>query len=149
MLTEADGITPEYVAIGEDIIDDLGTELAHRGVAPSTAYLIGDRNVDRLYGDRAAAALIDSGWEVQRRAIPGGEASKSLAQAQDLWSWLLANRAERSHLLVALGGGVIGDLVGFVAATWARDAAGPGGFKHRRQGGHRSARRQEHGRGLS
>ncbi len=123
MLTQADGITPEYVAIGEGNLDDLGNELGHRSVPVTTAFLIGDRVVDAIYGERAAASLEAAGWRVRRRVIAAGEASKSLAVAADLWQWLLAERAERADLLVALGGGVIGDLVGFVAATWARGVA--------------------------
>ena len=123
MLTQPDGITPEYVAIGQGILDDLGRELALRGVEPATAFLIGDAAVDALYGDRVSTALADAGWVVHRRVVPAGEESKSVASAELLWRWLLGLRAERSDLIVALGGGVIGDLVGFVAATWGRGVA--------------------------
>ncbi len=123
MLTQPDGVTPEYVAVGQGILDDLGRELALRGVEPTTAFLIGDEAVDELYGDRVSVALADAGWRVQRRAIRAGEESKSVASAEALWRWLLQHRAERSDLIVALGGGVIGDLVGFVAATWGRGVA--------------------------
>ncbi len=123
MLTQPDGYTPEYVAIGQGILDDLGRELALRGVEPAAAFLIGDESVDAHYGDRVASALEEAGWRVWRRTVPAGEESKSVAAAEQLWQWLLRCRAERSDLIVALGGGVVGDLAGFVAATWGRGIA--------------------------
>ena len=123
MLTQPDGYTPEYVAIGQGILDDLGRELALRGMEPAAAFLIGDESVDAHYGDRVASALQESGWQVARRTVPAGEESKSVAAAEQLWRWLLQCRAERSDLIVALGGGVVGDLAGFVAATWGRGIA--------------------------
>ena len=123
MLTQPDGYTPEYVAIGQGILDDLGRELAMRGVEPATAFLIGDESVDSIYGDRVVGSLHESGWRSVRRTVPAGEESKSVATAEKLWHWLQEHRAERSDLIVALGGGVTGDLAGFIAATWARGIA--------------------------
>ncbi len=57
---------------------------------------------------------------LQRLTVPAGEPSKSVQQAADLWTQLLAAGADRRSLVLALGGGVVGDLAGFVAATFAR-----------------------------
>lgn len=73
-----------------------------------------------LLGERVTQALTASGLQVRAHTFPAGEESKSLQIAADLYDWLAAQRAERREPLIALGGGVAGDLVGFVAATYAR-----------------------------
>ena len=92
-----------------------------REVAPTgRAFLCADATVMDLLGRRVAAALASAGLRVEARPFPTGEQSKSLEVAADLYNWLAAERAERREPLIALGGGVAGDLVGFVAATYAR-----------------------------
>jgi 3-dehydroquinate synthase len=66
------------------------------------------------------AALESMGMAVETAVVPPGESSKSLAQAERLYDELVARSADRQTLIVALGGGVVGDLAGFVAATFAR-----------------------------
>ena len=66
------------------------------------------------------ASLCETGARVDRIAVEPGEATKSVSQADRLWQWLLDVRADRKTVVVAVGGGVIGDLAGFVAATFAR-----------------------------
>ena len=90
-------------------------------VAPTNrAFLCADSVVMDLLGDRVTKALTASGLQVRAHTFPPGEESKSLHVAADLYDWLAAQRAERREPLIALGGGVAGDLVGFVAATYAR-----------------------------
>ena len=72
------------------------------------------------FGERVTHALTAAGLQVQAHTFPPGEESKSLQVAADLYDWLAAQRAERREPLIALGGGVAGDLIGFVAATYAR-----------------------------
>jgi 3-dehydroquinate synthase len=72
------------------------------------------------HGDRALSALRSAGLRAEAFAIPAGEASKRLDVAATVYDWLVARRAERGHAIVALGGGVVGDLAGFVAATYLR-----------------------------
>ena len=79
-----------------------------------------DRNVDAAHGAEVANVLESSGFAVERIAVPPGESSKSLAGAGELYDRLLEGRVERSDLVLALGGGVVGDLAGFVAATVLR-----------------------------
>ena len=88
-------------------------------VGPCT--LVTDRTVDRLYGAAARRALKRAGFApVTTLVVPPGERSKSLAHAAVLFERLAAARHERGRPIVALGGGVVGDLAGFVAATWLR-----------------------------
>ena len=90
-------------------------------VAPTNrAFLCADTVVMDILGERVTHALTDAGLQVQAHTFPPGEESKSLHVAADLYDWLAAQRAERREPLIALGGGVAGDLIGFVAATYAR-----------------------------
>ncbi len=85
-----------------------------------TALIISDSHVDPLYGRACAHALEARGFVCSRVAVPAGEASKSLMQAGVLFESALDARLDRHGLVVALGGGVVGDLAGFVAATYLR-----------------------------
>ncbi|RIK70705.1 MAG: 3-dehydroquinate synthase [Planctomycetota bacterium] len=84
------------------------------------AVIITDSTVDELYADDAGDLLVGEGWEVNVLVCDPGETSKSTEVADDLWNALLAEGADRKSIVVAMGGGVVGDLAGFVAATFAR-----------------------------
>ncbi len=90
-------------------------------VAPGgRAVLLADSKVDRLYGAAVAGELARAGRSVLRLRVPAGEPSKSVGQVERLWDALVRARVDRTVPLVALGGGVVGDLGGFVAATYLR-----------------------------
>ncbi len=107
------------VFVGSKIINSLPARLANLGAQP-VAYLVSDENVRSHYGDQVETILKERGFSVASYTIPAGEASKSLDNAIALYDWLMARKAERGHTIVALGGGVVGDLAGFVAATYLR-----------------------------
>jgi 3-dehydroquinate synthase len=97
-------------------LDALGDHV--RAAAPAYRYvIITDDTVGALYGARAAASF---GEKVETLTIPPGEATKTRATWSDLTDRLLAARYGRDTTIVALGGGVVGDLAGFVAATYMR-----------------------------
>ncbi len=104
---------------GHDTLPQLPQLLANLGLSGS-AFVISDEHVLPRYGDRVRSLLEGAGWRVATRAVPAGEASKCLACAADLWDWLASERAERRDTVVALGGGVVGDLAGWVAASYLR-----------------------------
>ncbi|MCR3922707.1 MAG: 3-dehydroquinate synthase, partial [Firmicutes bacterium] len=79
-----------------------------------------DENVFPLYGTNVASALDDAGFAVIPVVIPAGEGSKTLAQADSLYTTAIEAGLDRSSVVVALGGGVVGDLAGFIAATYLR-----------------------------
>ena len=107
------------VHIGAGLLDHLGRYL--RKVAPaSRVVLISDQTVYNLYGQRAEESLKLSNYDVYDYIIRPGDKSKSLRVAEKIYDVLYEARVERSDPLVALGGGVVGDLTGFVAATWLR-----------------------------
>jgi 3-dehydroquinate synthase len=82
--------------------------------------LITDSNVDELYSEAVTEPLSELGAEVDVLVAEAGEPSKSSDVAAELWERMLDEGADRSSVVVALGGGVVGDLAGFVAATFAR-----------------------------
>jgi 3-dehydroquinate synthase len=101
----------------------LGARMRAARLAPGPCALVTDRTVERLYGGRARGALRRAGFRpVATLVVPPGERSKSLAAAAVLFDRLAAAGLERGRPIVALGGGVVGDLAGFVAATWLRGA---------------------------
>jgi shikimate kinase / 3-dehydroquinate synthase len=87
---------------------------------PPRLFLITDSNLQRLYAPSLLTGLASAGYEPHLYAIPAGEASKSQEQLNVIYDWLVEQRAERREAVVALGGGVVGDLAGFAAATYLR-----------------------------
>ncbi len=107
------------VIIESGALERLPGQLQQLGIR-GAVWLIADQAVAQLYGEALQARLRDAGFRVQAYAVPSGEPSKSLAIAETLYDWLLGGSVERRDVVVALGGGVIGDLAGFVAATVLR-----------------------------
>ena len=110
----------EYdVLIGHGLLDELGT-LAAGVVDAKTAAIVSDDSVFALYGGRVAAALERAGLRVVSFVFPHGESSKNLTVYGQVLNFLCENRISRTDVVVALGGGVVGDLAGFAAATYLR-----------------------------
>ena len=107
------------ILVGWGLLSRLGELLIVAGV-PGPVYLVSDDRVFEQHGRTAQSALHQAGVLADTFLFPAGEESKSLDTAQRLYGWLAERRAERGHPLVALGGGVVGDLAGFVAATYNR-----------------------------
>ncbi len=84
------------------------------------AVVITDTNVEELYSDAVGDALQEAGAQVDILVAEAGEQSKAPEVAADLWEQMLDQGADRKTVVIALGGGVIGDLAGFVAATFTR-----------------------------
>jgi 3-dehydroquinate synthase len=107
---------------GENLLANLGDVLLKYlpQAASRKAFIISDEQVGPLFAPTVRAALEKSGFRVSVYQVPAGESSKSLAQVSALYDWLAAGRAERKDLVLALGGGVVGDLTGFVASSWLR-----------------------------
>jgi 3-dehydroquinate synthase len=84
------------------------------------AVIVTDANVDEFYAEPVASTLSDLGCEVDILIIDAGEQSKSIDVAVELWERMLEEGTDRKSNVVAIGGGVVGDLAGFVAATFAR-----------------------------
>jgi len=107
------------IFVGYGSLGRLGEKL--KKVSSSrVAVVISDGNVSRLYGDRVREILKAAGFAVNSFVVPPGEESKSINTAMDIYNFLIKKRVERDDILIALGGGMIGDLAGFVAATYLR-----------------------------
>ena len=87
---------------------------------PPRIFVITDSNVRDLYASRVMGTLSYFGFDPQLYTVPGGEASKSQNQLNAIYDWLIEQHAERNEAIIALGGGMIGDLAGYVAATYLR-----------------------------
>ena len=116
------GEAPYDVRIGATVLAGLGESvrrLEKVGDAPHLL-VITDSNVAPLYLDEAKSSLKAAGFRVSDVVVPAGEDSKSLAVAGEVWSAMAALGLTRDCAVVALGGGVVGDLAGFVASTYMR-----------------------------
>lgn len=108
------------IVLGFGTLSALGAALRARLPQCRSAMLVAPPPVARHYGARAAGSLRAAGLRVRRIAAPDGERSKNLASARRLYEEMLNAEAQRGTAVVALGGGVVGDLAGFVAATLLR-----------------------------
>ena len=107
------------VLIGDGLIDRAGELIAPLLKRARTA-VVADETVMSLHGARLLAALDQAGIASESIVIPPGEASKSFAELERVCDRLLAQKLDRGDLIVALGGGVVGDLAGFAAAIYKR-----------------------------
>ena len=112
----ASGDYPVWVGWG--IIADLG-QRAVQIVSPSAAYVITDSGAYR-HGRAAQASLEAAGVPAHILQLPSGESSKALRTVNVIYNWLAGRRATRGDLVLAVGGGVVGDVAGFAAATYLR-----------------------------
>ncbi len=112
--------TEQYpVFAGWGLLDSLGRRAREAGVS-GNAWLVADSTVLSLYGEAAMASLRQAGFGVASFAVPPGEESKTAGTVSRIYDWLVDGRAERQDAVVALGGGMITDMAGFVAATFLR-----------------------------
>ncbi len=107
------------IPIGRGLAANLGVSVA-KVIRPCRALLLTDDTVDALYGERVEASLAGAGFTVVKHVIPHGEASKSAANLIAVLEKMASEHLTRSDCLVALGGGVVGDLGGFSAAVYQR-----------------------------
>ncbi|HEX8090193.1 MAG TPA: 3-dehydroquinate synthase [Blastocatellia bacterium] len=106
----AAGLLDETGAITRDTVGDKARQ----------SVIVSNPKVDALYGERLARSLRRAGLRTHKFLIGDGERYKNLRTAESLFTYLIERRVERSDVIVALGGGVAGDLAGFVAGTYLR-----------------------------
>lgn len=107
------------ILIGSGLLPGLGSEAKKLGKAQKVC-IVSETNVFPLYGETARGSLEKAGFSVVSYVFPAGEESKNGHVFLDLLNFLAENRLTRSDLIVALGGGVVGDLAGFAAASYLR-----------------------------
>jgi 3-dehydroquinate synthase len=113
------GTRSYYIKIGSGLLGQVGSDCKRLGLGTRCA-IISDRNVAARYAKQVETNLARSGFETALITVPAGETAKSLKTVQSCYDQLAAKRLERNSFIVALGGGVVGDLAGFVAATYLR-----------------------------
>ena len=107
------------VFVGYGLLDKLGEKMKQTALS-GTATIISDKNVFSLYGSKVVGILKDAGFVVNSFVVPPGEETKNMDYAIKIYDFLIGHRAERDDVIIALGGGMVGDLAGFVAATFLR-----------------------------
>ncbi|HOA75054.1 MAG TPA: 3-dehydroquinate synthase [Phycisphaerae bacterium] len=110
---------PYPVVIGPGVLAQVGPRLAER-VKGRRALAITDSNVGPLYGQTVLDSLRSAGFEATLLTLPAGEGTKSLESLARVYDACAEAKIDRTSPLVSIGGGVIGDLTGFAAATWVR-----------------------------
>jgi 3-dehydroquinate synthase len=110
------------IKIAPGLIDRFGRECARLGLGPRCA-IITDTNVGKRYAKAVFNSLATAGFSPSLIIVQPGEAAKSLKTVHSCYDQLAVHRLERKSFIVALGGGVVGDLAGFLAATYLRGLA--------------------------
>ncbi len=113
-------IASDHMSLISEHLQRWMKKLPTRTTPPGTAIVITDQNVERLQAITVHEILIASGWSCHRIVLKPGERSKSLSVASEMYDQLIELQADRQTTVIAVGGGVVGDTAGFVAATFAR-----------------------------
>lgn len=110
----------EYVVhTGSGLMKNCGSVVSEL-LKPCKIGIISDTNVAPLYLETVKSSLEASGFSVVSFVFPAGEESKNVSTLSDIWEFLATNEITRSDCLLALGGGVVGDMTGFAAASFLR-----------------------------
>lgn len=107
------------ILIGRGLLAEAGKRI-REAVEPCAVTVIADDVVDGLYGETVRRSLAENGFAVHRFVFPNGERSKNLRTLGDMLEFMAEKQMTRGDLVVALGGGVTGDMAGFAAAVYAR-----------------------------
>jgi shikimate kinase/3-dehydroquinate synthase len=107
------------VLVGYGLLDKLGEKMKLAGLS-GTATIVSDEHVFPFYGGKLEAVLKEAGFAVDSFVLAPGEDTKTTDSALKIYDFLIEHRIERDDVIVALGGGMIGDLAGFAAATFLR-----------------------------
>lgn len=111
---------PGYdVRVAAGSLDSIGELLIARGLRGPVA-VVTDENVAPFYLEHVLASLAGAGYPANGITIPAGEVHKTLETVSNIWEGFSQTGIERGSTVIALGGGVVGDLTGFAAATWLR-----------------------------
>ena len=112
---------PYDIVIGDGVLGTVGDELHRLGAKPGKKILVvSNADVAGPYGEACLNSLKEKGYNVELLLIEAGEEQKHLRTVSQIHDAAFAFKLERSSMLLALGGGVVGDMTGFAAATWLR-----------------------------
>ena len=105
--------------VGSNLIEQIGNH-ARKHLSGKTCAIVTDGNVEPIFADRVKRSLLSAGFRPTLITIPAGEKSKTLEQVGTICEQMLATGLDRQSFVIGLGGGVVGDLSGFVAAIYHR-----------------------------
>ncbi len=108
------------ICLGDGLLAHSGKLLANRGLRPGPAAIVANPDVAAIYGELLADSLSQAGFAPTLCTVPEGEQHKTLATIATIYDQLLAAGLDRRSPVIALGGGVVGDMTGFAAATYLR-----------------------------
>lgn len=111
---------PYDVLIGHNLLENIGQQLLSTLRKPGKVAIISDSNIFPLYGAAVSESLLNAGFQVVAYTFPAGEASKTAETYLEILNFLAENQLTRTDTVLALGGGVTGDIAGFAAATFLR-----------------------------
>lgn len=107
------------VVIGSDLLEQTGALISQAAKGPGCA-VITDENVAALFAEKVNRSLTSAGFRPALIKVPPGEESKTIGEAEAICGWMIEAGLDRSSFVVALGGGMVGDLAGFVSAIFHR-----------------------------
>lgn len=113
-----EGFAAYEVVVGRGLLKEAGARVA--ALKPTRAFIVSDETVAAIHGETVRTALEGAGLKTGIVTVPAGEASKSFEQLEAVLDRLLAEGLDRKSMVVALGGGVVGDLAGLAAALFMR-----------------------------
>ncbi|NLL93897.1 MAG: 3-dehydroquinate synthase [Clostridiales bacterium] len=111
---------PIYDIVIDDSFDGLADELTKLNISDKKVCIVTESTVGPIYGNEILSIVSKVAKETLIYTFPAGESNKNLNTVQKLYEFLIINHFERKDMLIALGGGVVGDLTGFTAATYLR-----------------------------
>ncbi|MCE9620333.1 MAG: 3-dehydroquinate synthase [Planctomycetes bacterium] len=108
------------IQVGDALLQNVGSEIARQFPKARTVALVADQAVAQTWAREVASSIESAGLRVASHAVKASEENKSIAAVESLWKFVLAERVQRSDVLVAMGGGIVGDMAAFAAATYMR-----------------------------
>ena len=111
------------IHVGDALLQSVGTVIAQKFPKARVAVLVLDQAIEHTWAREVAASLQAAGLRVVTHVVHASEDNKSIAQVEKVWRLLLAERVQRSDVLCAMGGGIVGDMAAFAASTYMRGIA--------------------------
>ena len=111
------------IHVGDALLQSVGTVIAQKIPKARVAVLVVDQAIEHTWAREVAASLQAAGLRVVTHVVHASEDNKSIAQVEKVWRLLLAERVQRSDVLCAMGGGIVGDMAAFAASTYMRGIA--------------------------
>ena len=111
------------IHVGDALLQSVGTVIAQKIPKARVAVLVVDQAIELTWAREVAASLQAAGLRVVTHVLHASEDNKSIAQVEKVWRLLLAERVQRSDVLCAMGGGIVGDMAAFAASTYMRGIA--------------------------